>query len=86
MMTFNPDGTFSSTRTWKKGFQRVFHEDVRSSGTWKVENGIVIINITASTEPDLRNQIYSYRISSITPNDVVYVDQLGQVRREWKVP
>jgi hypothetical protein len=86
MMTFNPDGTFSSTRTWKNGFQRVFHENVRSSGTWKVENGIVIVAITASTEADLRNQIYSYRISSISATDVVYLDQQGRVRREWKVP
>jgi uncharacterized protein (TIGR03067 family) len=86
MMTFNPDGTFSGTRTWKKGFQRMFHEGVRSSGIWRVENGIVVVTITASTEADLRNQIYSYRISSISPADVVYLDQQGRVRREWRVP
>jgi hypothetical protein len=86
MMTFNPDGTFSATRTWKKGFQRIFHEDVRSSGTWKVEHSIAIMNITASTDPELRNQVYSYRIRSISPSDVVYLNQQGQVRREWKVP
>jgi uncharacterized protein (TIGR03067 family) len=86
MITFNSDGSFSMTRTWKKGFQRVFHEDVRSSGVWKVQNGIIILTITASTEADLRNQVYSYRIRSISASDVVYINQQGQVRREWRVP
>jgi uncharacterized protein (TIGR03067 family) len=84
MITLNPDGTFSKTLTWKKGFQKVFGDDTRSSGTWKVESGLILVRITASTQRELVNQIYSYRIYSLSPSEVHYIDQAGSLRREWK--
>jgi hypothetical protein len=32
----------------------------------------------------MNGQVFSYRITSLTPNDLIYIDQDGQVRREWK--
>jgi uncharacterized protein (TIGR03067 family) len=85
MITINGDGSFSVEKTWKSGMKRVFHDDVRSSGHWKLQDGIIIVQITSSTDDDLRGQVYSYRIQSLTPTEVTYVDQRGQMRREWKV-
>src|SRR5262245_543152 len=59
LSTFNQDGSYSSTRKYTKGFQRVFHDDCRTSGTWKVENGTIVSRVTASTEKQYMNQVYS---------------------------
>jgi uncharacterized protein (TIGR03067 family) len=84
MFTLNGDGTFSSTGSFKKKLGKLFHPDVRSSGTWKLQDGIVICTVTASTDRDLRNQVFSYRVRSISANDLVAVDQFGNLRREWR--
>ena len=83
--TLNPDGTFSSTLTWKKGFRRMFHEDVRNSGTWKVEEGSMVTRVTASTDPRQRNQLFVSKISSVDGREAVFIDPDGRTRREWKV-
>jgi hypothetical protein len=59
---------------------------VRSSGTWKVEDGMVILNITNSTDKERRGQLGSFRVRSITSSELVAVDYNGQVRQEWKAP
>lgn len=86
LFTFNVDGTFSSQRTYKDKFGKLFHEAVRSSGKWKLENGVVICTIAASTDKQLVNQIFSYRITSITATELTAVDQFGKWRKEWKTP
>jgi uncharacterized protein (TIGR03067 family) len=85
-VTFNGDGSLSATMTWKDSFKKMFHQDVRSSGNWKVQDGVVIVNITASTDKERRGQVASFRLRSITSNELVAVDQYGQVRQEWKAP
>lgn len=84
MFTINGDGTFSSNKTFKKKFGKLFHEDIRSSGNWKLQNGVVLCTITASTDRDMRDQIFSYRIRSISATELIAVDQFGGLRREWK--
>ena len=64
----------------------MFHQDVRSSGTWKVQDGVVIVNTTTSTDKERRGQVGSFRVRSITPSELVAVDYNGQVRQEWKAP
>lgn len=83
--TLNADGSMSASLTWKKTIKHLFDDDERSSGTWKVKDGTLIVTITASTDRDARGQIYSFRINTITANDIVFFDQNGSVRREWKV-
>ena len=84
MFTLNADGTFSSKKSYKKRLGKFFNEDVTSSGTWKLEDGVTLCKITASTDRELRNQIFSYRIRTITPTELIAVDQFGGLRREWK--
>jgi hypothetical protein len=84
-ITFNADGTFSVVKNWKRVFKKIFDNQDRSSGTWKVKGETVIMSVTASTENDVQGQVYSYRINTISATDVVYFDQQGNVRREWRV-
>jgi uncharacterized protein (TIGR03067 family) len=83
--TFNPDGTFSSTCQWKKALHKMFHEEARVSGTWKAKDGVMVMTITASAARELVGQVYSLRLNSINPTEVIYITQDGSVRRQWKV-
>jgi len=85
-ITLNPDGSMSATMTWKDNFKMMFHQDVRSSGTWKVQDGVAIVNITTSTDAERRGQVGSFRVRSIDATELVAVDHNGQVRQEWKAP
>lgn len=85
-ITMNPDGSMSATMTWKDNFKQMFHEDVRSSGTWKVVQGVVIVTINESTDRERRGQVGSFRVRTINARELVAVDHNGQVRQEWKVP
>jgi uncharacterized protein (TIGR03067 family) len=85
-ITLNPDNTMSSTTVWKDNFKKMFHQDVRSSGTWKLQDGVAILTTTTSTDKERRGQIGSFRIRSINTKEVLAVDHNGQVRQEWKMP
>jgi uncharacterized protein (TIGR03067 family) len=85
-ITLGGDGNFNATMQWKDNFKQMFHQDVRSSGTWKVQDGVVVITITQSTDKERRGQVGSFRIRSITSSELVAVDHNGQVRQEWKAP
>jgi uncharacterized protein (TIGR03067 family) len=85
-ITLNPDGSMSATMTWKDNFKKMFHQDVRSSGTWKVQSGVVIVNIAESTDRERRGQVGSFRVRSINNSELIAVDHNGQVRQEWKAP
>ena len=84
-LTLNADGTFGGSTTWKKGFKKIFHENTRSSGIWRLENGVVVLNFSASTDPDKRFQVLSARIVSISQTEVIYVGENGMPRKEWRV-
>ncbi len=86
LITFNPDGSFSSSKTPKSGFKKIFREPVRTSGTWKLEEGIIIIRVTASTERDLNGQILSYRVRSISDTQITMIDSTGRMHVQWKTP
>ena len=45
-ITLGGDGSMRATMQWKDQFKQMFHQDVRSSGTWKVQDGTVVVNIT----------------------------------------
>ncbi|CAN5514231.1 hypothetical protein BH10PLA2_BH10PLA2_32730 [soil metagenome] len=84
-LTLNTDGTFGGSTTWKKGFKKIFHENTRSSGNWRLEHGVVVLTFTASTDPDKRFQVLSGKIVSISPTEIIYVGENGQPRKEWRV-
>jgi uncharacterized protein (TIGR03067 family) len=84
--TLNPDNSFSIVVTYKKGLKKVFDAEERSSGTWRVKDGIVIMTTTAAHERSHVGQVASYRISSINSGEVIYIDnQTGSRRIEWKL-
>ncbi len=84
--TFNRDGTFSSLRSYKHQFGKIFHEDARSSGTWKIDQGVILSTVMTSTDKKNVNQVFSNRIRTISQNEVISVDQFGKLRREWRLP
>lgn len=86
LITFNKDGSFSATRTPRGGFRRIFREPVRSSGSWKLEDGVIVVRLTASTDRDLQNQILSYRIRGVSETQLVMIDSTGRMHTEWKTP
>jgi len=83
-LTFDTDGDISATMTWKDNFKKMFHQDVRSSGTWKVQDGVVLVKIDSSTDKERNGQLFSFRIRSINPTELVAVDAQGTVRQEWR--
>ncbi|MEX2308406.1 MAG: hypothetical protein WD738_12470 [Pirellulales bacterium] len=85
-ITLGGDGSMRATMQWKDQFKQMFHQDVRSNGTWKVEDGMVIVTITSSSDKERRGQLGSFRVRSINGSELVAVDYNGQVRQEWKAP
>jgi uncharacterized protein (TIGR03067 family) len=85
-ITLGGDGSLRATTQFKDQFKQLFHQDVRSTGTWKVENGLVVMNIANSTDKERRGQTGSFRVRSITSTELVAVDFDGRVRQEWKAP
>jgi hypothetical protein len=83
-LTFHSDGTMNATMTWKDNFKKMFHQDVRSSGRWKVQNGVVLVKIDNSGDKERIGQLFSFRIRSISSTELVAVDAQGTVRQEWK--
>lgn len=86
MMTLNADGTATMTTQWRDQFKQMFHQDVRSSGKWKVQDGVVTLAIDTSTDNERRGQSGSFRVRSINGNEMAAVDYEGRVRQEWKAP
>lgn len=85
-MTLNSDGTVNEVMTWKDQFKQLFHQDARSSGNWQVQDGVVTITVTTSTDNERRGQTGSFRVRSINGSELAAVDYNGQVRQEWKAP
>lgn len=83
--TMNADGSFSSTWTYKKFFPKVFKGEERCSGTWKLQDGVIISYITTSTDDHIRNQVFSYRVSWYTQTELALIDQKGRIHRDWKI-
>lgn len=83
--TLNSNGTFSSTVDWKSGIKNTFKSDQRYSGTWSLNNGVVVVTITASSDSHLVNQVFSWRITNLGDRDLIAVDNQGRLRHEWKV-
>ncbi len=85
-LTFGGDGSLRATTQWKDQFKQMFHQDVQSSGNWKVQDGVVLVNITTSSDKERRGQVGSFRVRSINNKELVAVDYNGQVKQEWKAP
>jgi uncharacterized protein (TIGR03067 family) len=85
-ITLASDGSMTATTTWKDQFKQLFHQDVRSTGKWQVQDGVVTMTIDNSTDAERRGQTGSFKVRSITGSELVAVDYDGEVRKEWKAP
>lgn len=85
-LTLGNDGSVNEVMTWKDQFKQLFHQDVRSNGTWQVQDGVVTIAIANSTDSERRGQTGSFRVRTINNSELTAVDYTGQVRQEWKAP
>lgn len=85
-ITLGGDGSLRATTQFKDQFKQMFHQDVRSSGTWKVQGGSVVLNIAQSSDKERIGQVGSFKVRSINNSELVAVDYNGQVRQEWKAP
>jgi hypothetical protein len=79
-LTLNPDGKMSTKMQWKDNFKKMFHQDVQSTGSWAVKEGVVLVKIDESSDKERRGQLFSFRIRSINPTELVAVDALGNVK------
>lgn len=85
-VTLNPDGTFSSVRTYKRGFRKLFDAEERASGTWRLTDGFLVYTTTAATSRGQVGQVTSARITSVSNGEMIYVDsQTGDRRIEWRL-
>ncbi|QDU18769.1 TIGR03067 domain-containing protein [Urbifossiella limnaea] len=85
-LTLNSDGSFATLLTWKKGFKKLFDSEERTSGTWQVRDGVVVMTTTAAPERAQVGQVMSYRVVSVAAGEVIYVNnQTGERRIEWKL-
>ena len=83
-LALGADGKMTTTMSWKDNFKKMFHQDVKSSGSWTVKDGVVLVKIDDSSDKERRGQLFSFRIRSINSSELVAVDGLGTVRQEWK--
>lgn len=86
-VSFNPNGTFSTTREVEqvRVFQKVFVQTPVSTGTWRIQSGKIAFVVQTSNHWDRVNKQFEFAVRSITPNDMVFVDYLGQAGRAVKV-
>jgi uncharacterized protein (TIGR03067 family) len=85
-VTLNPDGTFSSVRTYKRGFRKLFDAEDRASGRWRLTDGFLVYTTTASTVRGQVGQVTSARLISVSHGEMIYVDsQTGDRRVEWRL-
>jgi uncharacterized protein (TIGR03067 family) len=85
-VTINGDGTFSRLTTFKRGLRNLFDSEERTSGTWRVRDGSVIMTVTASGNRGSVGQVHSFRVTQISDSEVIYIDnQSGQRRIEWRI-
>jgi len=85
-LSLGKDGSMNETMQYKDQFKQLFHQDVRSGGTWQVQDGVVTITINSSTDNERRGQSGSFRVRTINGSELTAVDFNGQVRQEWKAP
>ncbi len=85
-VTLNADGTYSMLTTHQRGMRRIFNREDRTSGTWRVRDAVVTMTPTASSARNTVGQVESFRITSISESEVIYIDnQSGQRRIQWRL-
>ena len=88
LVTLNPDGTFSLIREFTQIAKMIFHPESRTSGRWNVEDGRIVVKVTAAWGADKRkrlNQVASYRINTISATEMIMISVTGELIRATRV-
>jgi uncharacterized protein (TIGR03067 family) len=80
-ITLDKSGTFSTYResVETSTFQKVFKKLPLSSGTWKLNNGQVMLTCTSSVYADRVYKNFPFTIRSVTAAQLEFVDYAGNV-------
>jgi len=80
------DGTFTSTRNWKKAVKRMFQGgDTTSWGRWTYARGILSAQITRTTDFSMAGHVLYGNIQSIGENTMVIRSDLGELMTATKL-
>lgn len=86
-LILNADGTFSTVREVQelRLFHKTFVQTPVSSGTWQVQKGDLLLQVTSSIHASRAGQRLPFTIRSISAKDVIFVDYLGRLAQATKV-
>jgi uncharacterized protein (TIGR03067 family) len=79
-LNLNKNGTYTTYRETVETstFQKVFRKLPLSSGTWKLNNGQVVLHCTSAVHADRIYKSFPFTIRSITPTELAFVDFAGR--------
>jgi uncharacterized protein (TIGR03067 family) len=82
-LTLDRNGTYMTYResVETSTFQRVFRKLPVSSGTWKLNNGQVLLYATSAANTSRLYKSFPFTIRSITPTELVFVDFAGNMNK-----
>jgi uncharacterized protein (TIGR03067 family) len=80
------NGTYTTYRETVEtsAFQKVFRKLPLSSGTWKLNNGQVVLHCTSAVHVDRIYKSFPFTIRSITPTELAFVDFAGRANKAVK--
>ena len=80
-LNLDKGGFFSTYResVETSAFQKVFRKLPLSNGTWKLNNGQVVLNCTSSVYADRVCKLFPFSIRSVNATELEFVDYAGNV-------
>ena len=89
VLQFNmqPDGSFQTYREVANAstFHAVFYPSPVSTGTWRVANGQLVLQVTSSTLAERVNQTFACPVRSVSATDLIIIDFTGRVVQAKKL-
>jgi uncharacterized protein (TIGR03067 family) len=82
-LALNRNGTYMTYResVETSTFQKVFRKLPASSGTWKLNNGQVLLYATSAANTSRLYKSFPFTIRSVTPTELVFVDFNGNMNK-----
>jgi uncharacterized protein (TIGR03067 family) len=87
-LSLDRNGAYSTYResVEKSAFQQVFRKLPLSSGTWRTQNGQVVLQCTSAVYADRINKTFPFTIRSVGPTELQFVDYAGNAGKAVRVP
>ena len=82
-VTLDKNGAYTTYRETVETstFQKVFRKVPVSNGTWKQNNGQVMLYCTSSAFASRVYKSFPFTVRSVTPTELVFVDFAGNVNK-----